>query len=396
VTHPPSPGNPFVEHRHQLDTYRAARLVGWSDERWVSEVERLDEQVRLIDGTGFRATPLVRLPGLDGAAVWAKVETANVSGSHKARHLFGMALELAVHEVPTEQPLAIASCGNAALAAATIARAASRPLQVFVPRSADEGLVERLRGLGAQVTSSERQPGTLGDPCVRDLHRALDAGARPFTVQGALCPGTFDGARTLGLELARQLPADDTPRHLFVQIGGGALATATMEGLDRGGRLAGVVLHPVQARAAHPFVAAWERLEAWRLDHPAHGPLPALGDELGPLMVPWPHEPQSVASGILDDITYDWLTVAEWTLRTGGAPVLVDEAGFVDAVAAARTVDPPPDATGAAGLAGLLAARASGLVDDTTEAVVLLTGVDRSWEQASERPRRPVVVAAGA
>ena len=91
-----------------------------------------------VAGTGFRATPLVDLTGgpsvptaLAGwGPVVAKVETANVSGSHKARHLFGLLLRLLVDEAAAEggaaaardaRPLAIASCGNAALGAAVVA-----------------------------------------------------------------------------------------------------------------------------------------------------------------------------------------------------------------------------------------------------------------------------------
>jgi threonine synthase len=413
---------PFVAHRHHLDLYRAARAAGWSDRRWVEAVTELDQRVAAVDGTGLRTTPVVPVATATGP-VLAKVETGNVAGSHKARHLFGLALDLAVAGEPAGRELAIASCGNAALAAATVARAVDRPLRVFVPAGADPAVVDRLAGLGARITTSRRRPGERGDPCVRDLHQAIAAGARPFTVQGALCPAAIDGARTLGLELARQLgPADpagqrstdDTalarqlgpadpagqrrpagtgsaggPRHLFVQVGGGALATATMEGLARAGAAGGVVLHPVQALAAHPFVAAWRRLLAWRgLRHDPPDPLEA-GPEVAALMEPWPTEPRSVATGILDDVTYDWLPVASWTLRTGGWPVLADEATLLQAAAeAAASATPPPDATGAAGLAGALTARREGTIPPGAEVVVLLTGVDRSWEAAHRRDRR--------
>ena len=47
-------------------------------------------------------TPLSRQPGLAAAAslptdlLWVKDETSNVGGSHKARHLFGVLLHMAV------------------------------------------------------------------------------------------------------------------------------------------------------------------------------------------------------------------------------------------------------------------------------------------------------------
>ena len=74
-------------------------------------------------------------------------------------------------------------------------------------------------------------------------------------------------------------------------------------------------------------------------------------------MWPWEAVPQSAATGILDDETYDWVGVAEGMARSGGSPVVVPEAFVVDAEALARrdhraSTSTPP---GSAGLAGLLA-----------------------------------------
>ena len=85
-----------------------------------------------------------------------KDETGNVSGSHKARHLMGImstsrSLERAgLVTREHRRALAIASCGNAALAAAVVARAAGRPLDVFVPPDAHPGVLDRLVALGAR------------------------------------------------------------------------------------------------------------------------------------------------------------------------------------------------------------------------------------------------------
>ena len=114
----PAPVNPFIEYRHHLDTYRRALAAGWSDERWCAEVGDLDARVAEVDGHGFTVTPLAALDTPLERPVWGKVETGSVAGSHKARHLFALALSLAIDEVPLDAELAIASCGNAALAAA--------------------------------------------------------------------------------------------------------------------------------------------------------------------------------------------------------------------------------------------------------------------------------------
>src|SRR5204862_3473199 len=122
--------------------------------------------VARVDERGFRVTPFVREDDLSArlgfspdGGLWVKNETGNVSGSHKARHLMGLLLHLEVGErvgvvdpgARDARPLAIASCGNAALAAAVVARAAERRLQVFVPTVADQVVVARLKVLEAGI-----------------------------------------------------------------------------------------------------------------------------------------------------------------------------------------------------------------------------------------------------
>jgi threonine synthase len=95
-------------------------------------------------------------------------------------------------------------------------------------------------------------------------------------------------------------------------------------------------------------------------------------------MWPWETEPRSVATGILDDETYDWLAVVEAMLATGGWPIVVDEPTLATANAMAReTTGIAADETGTAGLAGLLHALAAGVdLRDETSAV-LVTGARR-------------------
>ena len=96
-------------------------------------------------------------------------------------------------------------------------------------------------------------------------------------------------------------------------------------------------------------------------------------------MRPWWPVRLSVASGILDDETYDWLAVMRGMLATGGQPVLVDEAALSEANQVARdTTAIDVDPTGSAGLAGLLQLRRSGEVLPTETCAVLFTGVRRS------------------
>jgi threonine synthase len=95
-------------------------------------------------------------------------------------------------------------------------------------------------------------------------------------------------------------------------------------------------------------------------------------------MWPWEEEPRSVAHGILDDETYDWLAVVEGMLRSGGSPVVVGEDVLVQANRlAVSTTGIDVDPTGSSGLAGLLALRDRGDVGDHERVGVLFSGVRR-------------------
>jgi threonine synthase len=102
----------------------------------------------------------------------------------------------------------------------------------------------------------------------------------------------------------------------------------------------------------------------------------AQADEL---MWPWEEEPHSVAHGIIDDVTYDWLGVVDGMLRSGGFPLTVSEDELRRANELSRrhtSID--ADHTGTAGLAGLMHLYASndGPRRDQTVAV-LFTGIRR-------------------
>jgi len=354
----------------------------------VDVVRRLDDAVAEVDGHGFRTTPLVSQTALaaamgQGGGIWAKDETGNVSGTHKARHLFGLALHLAVDEVPDDTTLAISSCGNAALAAAVVARAAGRPLAVYVPTWADETILDRLDDLGADVRVCERRDGEAGDPCILRFRELLATGAVPFTCQGIEAPWTIDGGRTLGFELATELTDHGrSPTRLLVQVGGAALATSTVSALTDAVELGSPSILPggrpplvaVQTEGCAPLARAFNLVAA------SDDTEAAIAEPDGRYMWSW-DDPGSAATGILDDVTYDWRPVVHDMLlgSTPGGPVVASEADVIEAHRLVRAhTSVPADPTGTAGLAGLLAARRDGCIDADEEVVVLLTGVERS------------------
>ena len=375
-------GNPFLRYRSLLSPYRLARRANLSDAAWEEIVGRLDDALIAVDGGGFRITPMAVQPalgqtiGLEGA-LWVKDETGNVSGSHKARHLMGAMLYLRVLKAARlaagdgieARRLAIASCGNAALAAAVIARAADWPLDVFIPPDASLEVVTRLKDLGARITVCERDPAEAGDPCFLRFREAVNAGAIPFGVQGSENGLAIEGGRTLAFEMAEAFrSAQQTPDAVFVQVGGGALASALAQGFAMAANIGIITRAPrlitVQSAGCAPLDRAWRRMGMIGVDEAAH--------QRSRFMWPWEMVPASVAHGILDDETYDWVEIVKFMRLSGGESLVVNEEALICAhnLAYSQT-NICVSATGSAGLAGLLAEPFKG------QAAVIFSGIER-------------------
>jgi threonine synthase len=245
----------------------------------------------------------------------------------------------------------------------------------------------RLAQLGARITMCERRPGEPGDPTVLRMREALADGAIPFTCQGNENGLAIEGGLTLGYELVDQWRELGTrPDHLFVQVGGGALASSVIQALDEAEQLGALDemprIHAVQTTNTHPLDRALHLvktcLEQSIANGCADGELRWVAHHRSDFMWPWEQVPDSIAGGILDDETYDWLAVVRGVLASAGRSVLVDEQtlGEANALATEATginVDP----TGSAGLAGLLELRRRGAIKANETCQVLFTGARR-------------------
>ena len=372
--------NPFVAYGRSMAWWAFARAHGMTEQRCIELAHEV--------AAGFHVTPfgphpdLAQRLGVGGDRVWVKDETGNVGGSHKARHLVGILLHLraaeelglsgsgrhgssGAHEAPARAPLAIASCGNAAIAAATLAQRAQWPLQVYVPDTVSETVATTLTGLGARINRCSRVPGQLGDPAVHGFRAAVQQGAIPFSVQGPENGLCLDAARTLGWELADGLAAapHGGPTRVLVQVGGGALAACVGWGLGPSVRL-----DTVQTEGGAPLQRAWDRAGAVATAD--------LGGRWGELMTPWV-DPHSLADGILDDETYDWQADLAVMRASGGRPIVAPEAAVVAAYQMATELGAGVSPTGSSGLAGLLAPTPGAGVREGERVIVLFTGVAR-------------------
>jgi threonine synthase len=376
-----SSDNPFLSFRQQLGVDAFGAAIGLDEATRIEIIASLDTAVERIAGTGFRKTPLLRADALSDAlgfsasgGVWVKDETHNVAGSHKARHIFTELIYLLMAEhaglapwrqISERPPLAIASCGNAAIAASTLARAVQWPIAVHVPVAAQESVLDALQTLDADVRVCQRRKSDpAGDPCVWRFRELVEQGALAFGVQGTENVWCLDGGRTLGWEIAEQMPDLD---RMFLQVGGGAFASTCATSFYENGSNAR--LHAVQSEGCAPLVRAWQRF----VEMGTPRDIAATWSEV---MWPWESTPTSFADGILDDETYDWVDIVGHMRSSHGGAVRATESNIVRAHQLAHEftdIDVSP--TGSSGLAGVLEIRQD--ITDVEKVLVVFSGHSR-------------------
>jgi threonine dehydratase len=156
-------------------------------------------------------------PVFFAGSAWFKCEYMQHTGSFKARGALNRVLAAQESgELDPRVGIVVASGGNAGLANAFAASLAGVPATVFVPETAPEFKVAKLRALGATVV----QRGT-------EYAIAQEAALKHAAETGAVLSHAYDqpeivaGAGTVGLELLAQLPGQvDT---ILVATGGGGL-----------------------------------------------------------------------------------------------------------------------------------------------------------------------------
>ena len=208
--------------------------------------DRIGSRVRRVAVT--RADPGV-VPGAvpNAAEVWLACEFMQHGGSFKARGALNLALHHLENDTMPREGIAIASGGNAAIAAAWAGRAAGIKVTVFVPETAPTVKVAKLRALGADV----RLEGTA-------YAHALEASIKHAEATGALLSHAYDnpliaaGAGTCAAEIREQAPDIDT---VMVAVGGGGLFAGTAAAMfPHGVRV--VAVEPENCRALNAALEA--------------------------------------------------------------------------------------------------------------------------------------------
>ncbi|MDQ0757184.1 threonine/serine dehydratase [Arthrobacter sp. B3I4] len=210
-----------------------------------------------------RRTPLLSA-GTAAAPLWLKCEFLQHTGVFKARGAFNRLLAARERgELDPRVGVVAASGGNAGLANAYAAAALGVPATVFVPETAPQVKVERLRGYGAAV----RQVGA-------EYAEAYAAAMEYVAQTGALFCHAYDqpeiaaGAGTLAEEILEDEPDIDT---IVVAVGGGGLYAGIAAAAE--GRAHVVAVEPVSIPTLHAALAA---------GHPVDVPVSGIAaDSLG-------------------------------------------------------------------------------------------------------------------
>ena len=255
-----------------------------------------------------------------------------MSGSHKARHLIGHAAPAPVVERPGHRPaLDRPHARHRQLRQRGARRGRGRPGGRTAARGVRPDLTPSRRsstgsaGSGRTSRSARASPASHGDPTVpRGCVRPSPAGAMPFTCQGNENGLAIEGGQTLGYEMATRSgqPASTSDRLSSRSAGGagvGLFAGASRRRGARRRRPSPPRFDTVQTtRRAAPGAcvrARARRASSRRRDGldrggARHTPRPSVR-----VHVAVGGGAHSVAHGILDDETYDWLAVVRGCSR---------------------------------------------------------------------------------
>jgi threonine synthase len=256
------------------------------------------------------------------------------------------------------ETIACSSTGNAASSLAGFCADAGLASIIFVPASAPPAKVAQLRAFGAHVL--------LVDGGYDQAYTLCEDACRTFGWYDRNCavnPYLVEGKKTCGLEIGEQF-SESPPDVVAVALGDGCTTAGIWKGLKEM-QVLGVLsrlprLLAVQAEGAAPLAHAWVNKN--------YGDVPAgQGYEKVKAL--------TVADSIAVGEPRNWRKALRAVKASDGAIVTVSDDAILEAakdVAAATGVFAEP--TGAAGFAGLIEAKAKGIVTSSDRVLFIVTG----------------------
>jgi threonine synthase len=181
----------------------------------------------------------------------------------------------------------------------------------------------------------------------------------PLPSSGVINPYPREGLKTIAYEICEQLHYE-IPQWILIPMGAGTLLSGTMKGLREFHQLGYIDAFPrlvgIQATGCAPLVKAFQENT-----DPSH-------------ISPWPH-PQTIAGGLIDPYPWDADTALSAVKKTGGlAHAVTDEKIRNAQILLGKTEGMFAEASGAAGLAGLIELVECGCIDKNDSVVVEITG----------------------
>lgn len=459
--------NSYSIFRECLGSFAMARQAGFEKD-WLEFLQDLETNARKIHPAGFAPTPLVNTAKLSKqlghrSGLYAKNETATILGSHKARHAISSLLFLEslrkLTNAAEKPPLAIFSCGNAALGAAAIAKSAGYCLYTFVPATLSQEIESLLSNMDARVVKVRREGSVgQGDPCNILYQQALRTfGWTAFSCYAHDLWASVEGAEILALELVVQIALEQTDpvrvalygfdkaklENMVLQVGGGGLANGVIAGLRKAVQLQLLEKMPriylAQTESCFPLAESYfaivrriaheaqmgseqvrkllasESTQNLLRDHAqlanslAHeiaanfsrpsvqNVLATVAANRGDFFKPWNvNEPHSIAEGILDDTTYDGFEITVAMLETGGIPCVLSESELAEAWKLGHeSTKLNVSATGTAALAAIMLLQQQKVIRDTQNTAFIFTGVETRQSPPQINAKNVVNIAPG-
>ena len=208
----------------------------------------------------YRRTPLIhsaQLTELVGKDIYLKLDALQPSGSFKDR---GMAHLCETFQQKGVTQLISSSGGNAGLAVATVGCLQLKmQVQVVVPKTTKQLVVQKLQALGADVTVTGEN-WNEADAVARQ--RVVDSNGRAEYVSPYDNPLLWTGHSTVVDEILEDLPNVGC---IVVSVGGGGLICGVLEGLSKASSSSGtkskVKVIAAETEGASSFVQAFAKGE---------------------------------------------------------------------------------------------------------------------------------------
>lgn len=316
-----------------------------------------DATPRVTLGEG--GTPLLRAEHLSEKIgltnLYLKDETLNPTGSFKDR---SMSVGISKALESEEGTVVTASSGNAATAVAAYAARSNMICYAFVPEQIPDEKIAQLLIYGGRVircTSTGHD-----DPCYTLMKLGINHfNWYPLPSSRIANPYPVEGLKTIAYEICEGL--DFTiPEWVIIPMGAGTLLSGNMKGWSEFCTLGIVDAIPgligIQATGCAPLVKAFQ-------------------ENTDPDQIsPW-QNPHTIAGGLIDPYPWDAHFALSALRNTGGTAYAVADKRIRETqILLGKTEGIFAEASGAAGLAGLIDLYEDGLIDRSDSVVVEITG----------------------